>query len=267
MLRNAIESVLLALLVGLLAACVTSPLGRRQLRLFPDAEMVQMGAAAYDKMKQEMPVSKDARLQRYARCVTDAISAVVEGSYAQTRWEVTVFEDASPNAFALPGGKIGVHTGLFPVAKSQHQLATVLGHEVAHVLAEHGNERISTAYAAQTGLSVVEAMSGEASPMQQQLLGLLGVGAQVGVILPFSRAQESEADRLGLDLMAKAGFDPQESVVLWRNMGAAGGGQPPEFLSTHPSHGTRIQDLEDRMPGAVLLQQGAHARGKRPSCS
>jgi predicted Zn-dependent protease len=251
----------------LLLACATSPTGRSQLRLFPDAEMAKMGAAAYDEMKQEMKISGDAAASAYVRCVADAVAAEVEGKFAGTIWEVTLFEEPSPNAFALPGGKIGVHTGLLTVASNQSQLATVLGHEVAHVLAEHGNERISTAYATQTGLSVVESISGAPSPTKSQLLGLLGVGAQVGVLLPFGRAQEREADQLGLDLMARAGFDPTQSVALWRNMAKAGGGEPPEFMSTHPSHGTRIQDLEARMPGAVLLETGARERGRRPRCS
>jgi predicted Zn-dependent protease len=253
--------------LALLLACATSPTGRSQLRLFPDAEMAKMGAAAYDEMKQEVKISGDAAASAYVRCVADAVAAEVEGKFAGTSWEVTLFEEPSPNAFALPGGKIGVHTGLLTVASNQSQLATVLGHEVAHVLAEHGNERISTAYATETGLSVVESISGAPSPTKSQLLGLLGIGAQVGVLLPFSRAQESEADQLGLDLMARAGFDPTESVALWRNMAKAGGGEPPEFMSTHPSHGTRIQDLEARMPGAVLLETGARERGRRPRCS
>jgi predicted Zn-dependent protease len=253
--------------LALLLACATSPTGRSQLRLFPDAEMAKMGAAAYDEMKQEMKISGDAVATTYVRCVADAVAAEVEGKFAGTSWQVTLFEEPSPNAFALPGGKIGVHTGLLAVASNQSQLATVLGHEVAHVLAEHGNERISTAYATETGLSVVESISGTPSPTKSQLLGLLGIGAQVGVLLPFSRAQESEADQLGLDLMARAGFDPTESVALWRNMAKAGGGEPPEFMSTHPSHGTRIQDLEARMPGAVLLETGARERGRRPRCS
>lgn len=263
MLRRA---VILALAAAFVAACATSPLGRRQLRLFPEAEMVAMGAAAYDKMKSEAPRSDDARANRYVRCVTEAITAEIEGPHSSLAWEVTVFEDPTPNAFALPGGKIGVHTGLLEVARNQHQLATVLGHEVAHVLADHGNERVSTAFAAQTGVDLVGALSGASSPTQQQLLGLLGVGVQVGVLLPFSRAQESEADALGLDLMARSGFDPRESVALWRNMSAAGGGQPPEFLSTHPSHGTRIENLERRIPAAVELRNAARSRGRRPDC-
>jgi len=263
MLRRALCSIGLAALL----ACATSPTGRSQLRLFPETEMAKMGVAAFDQMKNEMKVSSDERAQRYVRCVADAITAELSGPYAQTRWEVTVFDEPTPNAFALPGGKIGVHTGLLEVADDQHQLATVLGHEVAHVLAGHGNERVSTAYAAQAGLSLVEVLSGASSPMQQQLLGLLGVGAQVGVLLPFSRAQETEADRLGLDLMAKAGFDPRQSIALWQNMGRAGNGQPPEFLSTHPSHGARIQDLEARLPGALELQRAAAAQGRSPRCS
>ena len=153
------------------------------------------------------------------------------------------------------------------MARSQDQLATVLGHEVAHVLAEHGNERVSTAFAAQTGVDLVAAISGSSTPEQQQLLGLLGLGAQVGVLLPFSRAQESEADSLGLDLMARAGFEPRESIQLWKNMSEAGGGQPPEFLSTHPSHGSRIQSLEARMSGARALSEQARAQGRHPACS
>ena len=257
----------LALTLVVALGCATSPTGRRQLKLFPDAEMAQMGVAAYDKLKTEMPVSDDARATAYVRCVADAVTAAVQDRrFASTAWDVTLFEEASPNAFALPGGKIGVHTGLLKVAVNQDQLATVLGHEVAHVLADHGNERVSNATAAQTGLNAVAVLSGAASPQQQQLMGLLGLGAQVGVLLPFSRTQEREADALGLDLMARAGFRPEESVKLWQNMGAAGGDQPPEFLSTHPSHGTRIADLEARMPGAVLTASGVRSRGVRPDC-
>jgi predicted Zn-dependent protease len=253
--------------VALALACVTSPTGRSQLMLFPEAEMTSMGVAAYQKMRSETPVSNDERAHRFVRCIADAITGAIEGPQGSVAWEVTIFEDPSPNAFALPGGKIGVNTGLLPVARNQDQLATVLGHEVAHVLAGHANERVSTQYVAQAGLSAVQVLSGASSPAQQQLLGLLGVGAQVGVLLPFSRAQEREADLMGLDLMARAGFDPQQSIALWQNMEAAGGAQPPEFLSTHPSHGTRIQDLRARMPGALQLQQAARQRGLQPRCS
>jgi predicted Zn-dependent protease len=247
-------------------ACATSPTGRQQLLLFPEAQMTQMGVAAYAKLREQTPVSDDLAATRRVRCVADAITARLEGAQAAASWEVTLFEEPTPNAFALPGGKMGVHTGLLRVARDQHQLATVLGHEVAHVIAGHANERVSTTFATQTGLQLVQVLAGAPSATQSQLLALLGVGAQVGVILPFSRAQEREADLLGLDLMAKAGFDPQASIPLWRNMSAAGGAGPPEFLSTHPSHGTRIQDLEAHMPAALRLGRDAHARGLAPAC-
>ncbi len=253
-------------LLALAVACATSPLGRRQLMIFPEAEMARMGATAYDQMKSKLPPSRDAALNAGVRCVAGAITAELDSPWKHLGWEVTVFEEPSPNAFALPGGKIGVHTGLMEVARNQDQLATVLGHEVAHVVAGHANERVSTAFATQTGLDLAAALSGAASPTQRQLLGLLGLGAQIGVILPFSRTQEREADLLGLDLMAKAGFDPRQSVQPWRNMSAAGGARPPEFLSTHPSHGTRIQELSQRMPSAALLREGARAQGRQPSC-
>jgi len=246
-----------------LAACATSPLGRSQLRLFPDAEMSAMGVAAFDKMKTEMPRSTDPRANGTVRCVATAVTGALTGAWAGRTWEIVVFEDSTANAFALPGGKIGVHTGLLKVASNQDQLATVIGHEVAHVLAEHANERVSTAYAAQGGVQLVEILTGASSPTQRQLLALLGAGAQ----LPFSRAQEAEADLLGLDAMARAGFDPRESVNLWRNMAASGGAKPPELLSTHPSDERRMAALAERVPSAMKLYEAARSAGRRPSCS
>jgi len=246
-------------------ACVTSPLGRQRLLLFPDAEIAQLGAASFDKMKREMPVARDPVLESRVRCVAGAIVSRLEGGDLRS-WEVVVFADDSPNAFALPGRKIGVNSGLFSVARNQDQLATVLGHEVAHVVAQHANERVSTAFAAESGLQLVQAISGAPGAEQSQLLALLGLGAQVGILLPYGREQEQEADLIGLDLMADAGFDPRESIALWQNMAQAGGGQPPEFLSTHPSHGTRIQGLAQRMPEALARAEAAHRRGARPAC-
>lgn len=250
--------------VLLLAACATSPLGRKQLRFFPEQEMEQMGAAAYQQIQQQVPPTEDPAVQRYVACVATAITAQLpENSQA---WTVTVFEDPSANAFALPGGNIGVNTGLLNVAKTQSQLAAVIGHEIAHVLAEHSNERMSTAYATQAGLQIVESLRGGPSPQNDQLMALLGVGAQLGVILPFSRTQEREADLLGLDLMAKAGFDPAESIQLWRNMSESNAPGAPEFLSTHPSSGTRIDDLRGRLKQAQDIYRQAQAQGIRPNC-
>lgn len=245
-------------------ACASSPTGRPQLQFFPEDQMAEMGEAAYQELKQKTPVSQDARVHQYVQCVAHAMTQVVA---PDTNWEVTVFQDKTANAFALPGGKIGVHTGLLDVASNQDQLAAVIGHEIAHVQAHHSNARISASYATQTGLALAQVIAGVASPEKQQLMGLLGLGAQVGVLLPYGRSQESEADLLGLDYMARAGFDPRASVSLWQNMSKAGGPQPPEFLSTHPAHDTRMTQLKEHMPTALNLYQQAHAQGKAPNCN
>jgi predicted Zn-dependent protease len=249
-------------------ACATSPLGRSQLVLVSDAQMAEMGVAAFDQMKKEQPISSDARTNTYVRCVATAVTAALPPDAFQGSWEVVVFQDKTANAFALPGGRIGVNTGLLPVARSQDQLATVLGHEVAHVIARHGAERVSQSEASNL-LQAGVAASGIVDPATSTgklALGALGLGVEYGVLMPYSRTQESEADLLGLDYMARAGFDPSQSVALWKNMAASGGQAPPEFLSTHPSHETRIQDLEKRIPAAKELMQQARAAGRRPSC-
>lgn len=253
----------LLLLVIFASACATSPTGRSQLRLFPDSQMTQMGIASYEQMKQQTPVSKNAAINRYVNCVATAVTRESGASY---QWEVNVFDDQAVNAFALPGGKIGVYTGLLQVAINQHQLAAVLGHEVAHVLAEHGNERVSVAFAADSGLKLAQVLAGEPTAQKNQLLGLLGLGAQVGVLLPYGRTQESEADILGLEYMAKAGFDPRQSVELWKNMAKAGGKKPPELLSTHPSNESRIKDLKAQMERALVLYNQARKNNIKPDC-
>jgi len=251
------------ILAGLIIfmGCSTSPLGRRQFTMMPADQMDQMGIQAFKNQKKNLPISNDPAANRLVRCVSNALTRQVKG-----RWEVVVFKEDSPNAFALPGGKIGVHTGLLKVAQNQHQLAAVIGHEIAHVLAQHSNERISQQYAVQSGLQLTQALAGVTTGTGKALMGLLGVGAQYGILMPYGRSQESEADLLGLDLMANAGFDPRESVNLWVNMGKASRGKTPEFLSTHPSHGTRIEDLKKRMPSALRKWNRARAQGKRPQC-
>jgi predicted Zn-dependent protease len=254
---------LIVVVTLLLTACATSPLGNPQLQFFPEEQMNQMGAAAYQQVKQKTPEVSDSQINQYVTCVAGAITDELE---SDTTWEVTVFKDPAVNAFALPGGKIGVYTGLLEVAKTPDQLAAVLGHEVAHVLAEHGNARVSAAYATQAGLTLAQILAGGASQGQQQLFGLLGLGAEYGILMPYGRSQETEADLLGLDLMASAGFNPHQSIELWRNMAQAGGQQPPEFLSTHPSHETRIEILTQRMSHALKLYQRARAKGETPHC-
>ncbi len=245
-----------------LAACATSPTGRNQLQLFSEDKIAAMGVQSYAQMKEKEPIDTSTTDNRYVKCVADAITQVTGGE-----WEVTVFKDDQVNAFALPGGKIGVYSGLLDVAKSDDQLAAVIGHEVGHVLAHHGNERISQQYATQGGLSVVSAFlsGGGGGVGSQAMMSALGLGAQVGILLPFSRTQESEADTIGLELMARAGFDPRQSVALWQNMAAASNGkEPAEFMSTHPSDNTRINNLQSHMTKAMQLYEQAP---NHPNCS
>lgn len=247
----------------LLSACATSPTGRTQFIYMPDNQVDQMGLQAFNSMKSKEPVSRDPRQNQFAQCVAYAITRETGG-----QWEVVVFQDESLNAFALPGNKIGVHTGLINLVDNQDQLAAVIGHEIGHVLSRHSNERLSQETAVSTGLSMVQAVTQPQTAMGQTALGLLGVGAQYGVILPYSRIHETEADTIGLDLMARAGFDPRQSINLWLKMDkAAQGGQPIEFMSTHPSHGSRIDNLNQRMNNALQLQQQALNAGKQPHCA
>ncbi|MAG34344.1 MAG: peptidase [Deltaproteobacteria bacterium] len=255
-----------------MVACATSPTGRRQLLLMSETQMAEMGRAAFVQMQGELPRSTDSAATGYVRCVADAIVDVLRPEevrgLAVQKWEVELFEDDSANAFALPGGKMGVHTGLLKIARTPSQLAAVLGHEVGHVLARHGNARVSNSQLAQTGMAAASVFLGSGDPAtQQQLIGLLGAGVQFGVLMPFGRGDESEADEIGIELMARAGFDPRESVTLWENMGRGADGQaPPEFLSTHPSHSTRISQLRALMPEALPLYEQARSAGRRPSC-
>ncbi len=254
--------ILVLFLLVFLVACATTPTGRTQLAFMPDDEVDAMGLQAFNNLKQEKEISSNSREIQFVQCITDAITNEVDGS-----WEVVVFNDNTLNAFALPGRKIGVHTGLIDLVDNQDQLASVIGHEVGHVLAKHSNERMSQQLGAQVGVSLVAAIAAPQTAMGQTAISLLGVGAQYGIIMPFSRLHESEADTIGLELMAKAGFNPRESITLWQKMAQASqGAQPAEFLSTHPSHATRIDDLQAEMSETIKLQQQANAAGKNPNC-
>ncbi len=237
-------------------ACTTSPTGRSQLKLVSDQQMNEMGVAAFTDLKQKKPETKDSRAIAYVNCVARNVTSVMPGGI---NWEVRVFEDKSVNAFALPGGKIGVFTGLLKVAQNQDQLATVIGHEVAHVIAGHSSERVSESMAAQLGGQVAQATTG----VDPQMLGL---AANVFFLMPHSRTQEAEADILGMDYMAKAGFDPHAAIALWQNMSKAGGDKPPELLSTHPSDQTRIAGLTKRLSNAMPLYEEARRQGRKPAC-
>ncbi len=259
--RVAFTSALSAGLLSL-AACTSSPLQRSQVVLYSEADMAARGSAAYQQMREETPVSEDARAIRYVNCVADhvveALPVEVRTRYA---WEVTLFADEQANAFALPGGKMGVYEGLLNVAINQHQLAAVMAHEVGHVLANHSNERASQSALRNVGFGVAQILG-----VSDATLQAIDMGTQLGVFLPFNRIQESEADIVGLSLMAQAGFEPEESISLWENMAASGGGRQPELLSTHPSPASRMSDLHARIPAAEAELDSAQALGRFPDC-
>ncbi len=251
-----------------LVGCETNPYtGRKQLLMTSVRQEVQMGAQAYDQVKSDpkMRPSQDPReIEPVTRVAARIVEAAKRSKYAemarQFQWEVTVIkDDKTANAFALPGGKMAVYTGIFPMAKTEAGLAAVMGHEVVHALARHGAERMSQGQLTNTVLQVAGAaigLSGGNPVLGQATMAALGAGAQVGVLLPFSRKHESEADYVGILLAADAGYDPRESVALWERMGqASGGGGQSEFLSTHPSHGTRIEQLKEWMPEAMAIYQ------------
>ncbi|MBB1088662.1 M48 family metallopeptidase [Lysobacter sp. SG-8] len=262
----AVGGVLTLLLAG--CATTTSPTGRTQVvGAVSQEQLQQMGIQAFDQAKQQGRISGNAAQTRYVRCVVDSLTRQLPAGQA-SGWDVALFIDPSPNAFALPGGKIGVNDGIFKVAKNQDQLATVIAHEIGHVIAHHHDERITRQVGAQTGLGLLGALvgsqygQGAASATQQ-----FGGAAVQGVfLLPNNRTQESEADVVGQRLMAEAGYDPHQAVDLWQHMMEEGGGQPPEWLSTHPSPGTRISELERRADGLAPTYRQAQAAGRTPKC-
>ena len=251
-----------------LAGCETNPYtGRSQLLMTSVSQEMQMGAQAYDQVKSDpkMRPSQDSReIEPVKRVAARIVEAAKRSKYAemanQFQWEVTVIkDDKTPNAFALAGGKMAVYTGIFPMAKTEAGLAAVMGHEVVHALARHGAERMSQGQLTNAGLQVIGAGAGAVGGggmLGQATMAALGVGAKVGVLLPFSRKHESEADYIGILLAADAGYDPREAVALWERMGQmSGGGAPSEFMSTHPSHETRIDQLKKWMPEAMAIYQ------------
>lgn len=253
------------LTTALLVGCSTVPVtGRRQLSLVSASEETQLGLASFNEMKKEMPISKDASLNALVQKVGKKIAAVAGPDMPDAQWEFVVFESKEANAFCLPGGKVGVYTGILPITKDEAGLATVIGHEVAHAVARHGGERISQATALQAGGQLAGALTASSQPMTQQLVGLVyGLGSQVGYVLPHSRKQESEADRIGLIYMARAGYNPEAAVDFWGRFSAQSKGGGPWFLRTHPVSEDRITDLKKWMPEAKreLRSQGADARG------
>ncbi|MEX2492441.1 MAG: M48 family metallopeptidase [Nitrospirales bacterium] len=256
----------------LIMGCETNPYtNRSQVMVVPQSQAVQMGEQAFQEIlsdpKTQVSQSSEDK-EAVNRVAKRIIEAAKQSKYAESakafNWEVQVFkDDKTQNAFALPGGKIGVYTGIFPVAKNDAGLAAIMGHEVVHALARHGSERMSQEVLSQAGLTAAAVGVGAsgAGPLAgQAAMAALGLGAQVGVLLPFSRTHESEADYIGLLLAAAAGYDPQEAVRVWQRMQQGSEGAPPEFMSTHPSHDSRIARLQKWMPEALeIFQNVPHA--------
>jgi predicted Zn-dependent protease len=234
------------------AGCYTVPeTGRVSFNVLPESQEMQLGFTEFEKMKQSVPVSQDAAAKALVERVGKRIAAVAPLPNAQ--WEFILFDSPEVNAFCLPGGKVGVYTGILPITRDEAGLATVLAHEVAHAVARHGGERVSRGLAVQAvgaGLAIGTSQSEYGAVIQQAY----GVGTQVGLTLPHSRANEAEADRMGLIYMARAGYDPGAAVGFWQRFAEfnrqAGGGNTPWFLRTHPLDEQRVRDIEKWLPEA-----------------
>ena len=256
----------------LLTACATttSSTGRKQyVGAVSQEQLNQLGIQAFDQVKDEKPQTRDSKQSAYVRCVVDTIVRELPPQWQQGGWETAIFVDRSPNAFALPGGKVGIYTGIFDVARNQDQLAAVIGHEIGHVIERHHDERVTRQMGAAGAVQLMGALAGarygqSGSDIATQSGSIL---AQGGFLLPGTREQETEADVVGQRLMAQAGFDPRQAVDLWQNMlTASGGSRPPEWLSTHPDPRSRIGELRKRADALMPVYGQSRAAGRKPRC-
>jgi predicted Zn-dependent protease len=244
----------------LLTACSTVPVtGRSQLSLIPGSSMLSMSAQQYGTFLKENKLSQDQQQVTTVKRVGTRIQGAVERYFASSglqdylkkyNWEFNLVEDKQVNAWCMPGGKVVVYTGIMPIARDDAGLAVVMGHEIAHAIAEHGNERMSQGLLAQLGGTALStALATQPDATRQLWMSVYGVGAQYGALMPYGRMQESEADHLGLVFMTMAGYDPNAAVGFWERMAAQKGGKaPPEFLSTHPADATRIANIKRLIP-------------------
>ncbi|WP_075590752.1 M48 family metallopeptidase [Labilibacter marinus] len=251
----------ISILAAVVVACSTVPItGRSQLNLFPESQMTEMSLSNYSAFLKEAKLSTDQKQTAMVKEVGENIASAVEkylkdnglGSHVENfSWEFNLVDDPTPNAWCMPGGKVVFYTGILPFTKDENGLAVVMGHEIAHAVARHGNERMSQQMGVQavaTGLQV--AMQEQPEQTQQIYMGAFGLGAQYGMTLPFSRTHETEADKMGLVFMAMAGYDPAGAATFWKRMSESGGQKPPEFMSTHPADDTRIKDIQAYLPEA-----------------
>ncbi len=248
--------------VFLLSSCSLVPLtGRRQLSLVSDTEMLSMSYAQYDQFQKENSMSSSTGDTNEVKHVGRNIQNAVTTYFARNNmsqelngyaWEFNLVENKEANAWCMPGGKVMVYSGILPLARNEAGLAVVMGHEIAHAVAKHSNERMSQALVANLGGQMLaQAIKQKPQQTQQIWMGLFGVGVQLGAVLPYNRLQESEADRLGLIFMAMAGYDPHTAIAFWQRMSQKGGAQPPEFLSTHPNDKKRMAKIIASMPEAM----------------
>jgi predicted Zn-dependent protease len=267
----------LGLIIVMAIACSVNPLtGRKQLSLVDAGTVNQLSADQYKQVKQTSKIlspatNKDAAMvtrigSRIAEAITNYYSELGLANHLQGySWEYILIDEPTVNAWCMPGGKIAVYTGLLPVTQNEAALAVVMGHEVAHAIAEHGRERMSTGLIQQMGgIALSVALMNKPAETQNLFMSAYGLGSEAGMMLPFSRANELEADKLGLKYSALAGYDPREAIPLWQRMAKAGGGQkPPEWLSTHPAEENRIKELEKMMPEALAMYQGKVNKDKK----
>ncbi len=249
-------------------SCATVPITeRRAIHLVSDQEMTTLSFQEYAKVLQQSKLSHNSAEVQMVKNVGARIATATEDLLREKgmaedlnnyRWEFNLIDDPKTvNAWCMPGGKVAVYTGILPVTKDETGLAVVMGHEIAHAVAKHGNERMSQGLLAQLGgVALSVALSTQPAAATDLFLSAYGMGTQVGVLLPYSRVQESEADKIGLALMARAGYDPREAVPFWKRMNEEGGSRPPEFLSTHPAPETRIREIEAFLPEAMKYYRG-----------
>jgi len=250
----------LLLMVFLLASCSTVPVtGRKQLALIPSSTMLSMSFQQYDAFLKENRLSANPEQTRMVKRVGQRIQGAVETYLAENNlshilndyaWEFNLVESPEVNAWCMPGGKVVVYSGILPITQDEPGLAVVMGHEIAHAVARHGDERMSQALLVQTGgMALSAALASKPETTQQLWMAAFGLGASVGMILPYSRLHENEADRLGLIFMAMAGYDPHAAVQFWERMSQQKkASAPPQFLSTHPADETRIQNIRAQIP-------------------
>ncbi|MBW2120747.1 MAG: M48 family metallopeptidase [Deltaproteobacteria bacterium] len=255
--RSALCWLATVMLLVLAVACETVPVtGRSHLVLISPSQEMALGVKSYREILKESKLSQDRKIVAMVNRVGRRIARVASRDYPVARgyeWEFNVIaDDKTPNAFALPGGKVAVYTGILKYTRNEAGLATVLGHEIGHVLARHGAERMSQYLLAQLGAAALNVAIGNQDPETVRAMNIgYGVGTTVGVLLPFSRLEESEADHIGLILMAKAGYDPREAVRFWERMEKSGGKKSLPFLSTHPTDEKRIAQIKEWMPEAL----------------